>query len=568
MDFYLTQRLLLQGHLPNFLRLMKNGSFHMLESSIPPYSYVAWAAIAAGANPGSTGIFDVISRDAKTYKIYSDIEKSKFTVPYKPKPFWAITSEHNVPTTVIRWPGIYPPEKVSGKMLCGLGVPDMRGFHAGYTFYSEESEEFPSKAPNRVICVVRKGNQINTDIIGPSEIDNGAIIDIKARMVIAINSKISISVDGKDYLVHQEEWSDFIKVSFSVDASIVTGIFKAYVIDTDPFKMYITAIHIDPESPSMPISYPDKYSIELAKKIGFFHTMGFPEEADGFTDNRLSEKSFLEQIYQIENERKKIFFKEFHEFENNETGLLAFVFDSSDRLQHIFWEKGENNNKIAEYYMKKDDFLGRLLDKIDANTLLLIVSDHGFTFAEKRVSLNTWLRDSGYLATNGNSIKDIDWSRTKAYSVGLFGIYINLEGREKRGIVKDNDKDKLIDEIISGLKTLRDPENNGKPVYEVYRKEEIYSGRNTILAPDMVVGFSNGYQHAPESAMGGAGGPLFDKGITWRGTHLTDRVFVPGVLFSNIKFKNNVCQNDIAPTILDSFGIPVPESMEGKSLLK
>jgi predicted AlkP superfamily phosphohydrolase/phosphomutase len=344
--------------------------------------------------------------------------------------------------------------------------------------------------------------------------------------------------------------------------------------------MYITTIQIDPENPVTAISFPHKYSGDLAKDIGLYYTLGMPEETDPFIDGKISEKMFLEQVNQIEEERDKMFWKEFENFEKIDRGIYAFVYDSSDRLQHVFWEQKileedpiKINKVVEEYWIKKDKFIGEVLKKLDKNTLLLIVSDHGFTSFERAVSLNTWLVNNGFMVLTkeigneeGALFKYVDWDKTKAYALGFNSIYVNLKGREPKGIVED--KEKVIQEIISKLEGLKD--GGKKVVNKAYKTSELHSGEYVNNGPDIIVGYNPGYRTSWQTAVGGfTKEVLADNEKIWDGDHLVDPKFVPGILFSNAKFNvESASQMDVAPTILDAIGIEVPEAIDGKSLLR
>ncbi len=588
MDPKITDKLMSEGKLPNFKKLAGQGSFMSLNTSYPPHSPVAWTSIATGVNPGKHNIFDFIRRNPETYlpvlsllKSASGISGTNYESYVKANPFWRITSNAGIPTTLIRWPVSFPPERIKGNLLSGLGVPDVKGFLSGYTYYTTKEIGNQGQESNKIIQVEEDNNIIETEIFGPKTKKSGEIVDIKAFMRIRLNeNSADIVIEGKTYSVTLNDWSDWIRAKFKVDfLKSVYGIFKVHLISLDPFEMYITAVQIDPENPLMDISYPAKYSSRLAKEIGLYYTLGMPEETDGYIDDRISKEVFLEQINQLEEERGKMFWKEFKNFKE---GVFAFVFDSSDRVQHMFWDakvlEDENlsvNEVVAEYYSEKDIFLGEVLEQIDDATLLLIVSDHGFTSFERAVSMNRWLVDNGFMVLS-KDINDeeaplfqfVDWSKTKAYSLGFNSVYINLRGRERKGVV--DDREKVVDDIIAKLENFTDKKTGKKVVNKAYRREDIYKGNHVEDAPDIIIGFNPGYRMSWQTAVGGfTKDVLTDNVKKWKGDHLVDPLFVPGVLFSNIKFnKLSASQIDVAPTILDALGVKIPEEIDGKSLLR
>jgi predicted AlkP superfamily phosphohydrolase/phosphomutase len=594
MDPEISEKLMSEGKLPNFKKLADDGTFINLNTSYPPHSPVAWTTIATGTNPGKHNVFDFIRRNPENYmpelslsKSASGLAGTEYSSYVKSDSFWRLTSNAGIQTDVIRWPVTFPPERIEGNMLSGLGVPDIKGFLSGYSFYTENEIKQDETSADKVINIEREGNSIKTRVYGPRTTKNNEVVEINVPMNIEIvDGKAKITVQEKSYLIEEKGWSYWIKAEFKISMiKKVSGIFKAYLKSTSPFEMYITAVQIDPKKPVVDISYPKQYSKELAKEIGLYYTLGSPEETGGYIDERIDEEAFKKQIYQIEKEREAMFWERFNKFNEKEQGLLAFVFDASDRVQHCFWEEKvlEGNDDelsinpfVEEYFIEKDKFLEKVLKEIDNETAILIVSDHGFTSFERAVNMNTWLYENGFLSLkkeitdeNGGALFSyVDWENTKAYSVGFNSIYLNLKGREKNGIVEN--KEQVVDEIIEKLKSFVDEKTGKNVVYKSYKSEEIHSGDYLKNSPDIIIGFNSGYRMDWKSPIG-----AFSKEIivenkkVWDGDHLVDPFFVPGILFSNIKIKSNSShQIDIAPTVLDMLGVKIPKNIDGKSLLE
>lgn len=566
--------------LPNFKSLK---TFTQLETTIPPETPVAWSAASTGTNPGKYGIFDFISRDLEnnqpklnltTEKI--GIIKIEYTCAMQGTPFWRILTQNNIPATIIRWPVTFPPERVKGCMLSGLGVVDAKGMLNNYYFYTDKEIKEDEEGKEKIIPIKIENNIIETYISGPLIRKKEGIIDKRIHMEIEIiDNMIKIHIDKKDYIIKNKGWSEIIRVNFNILPFInYYGIFNIYLQSINPFEMYMSSIQIDPENQFLNITYPKDYGKELVNNIGLFYTLGMPEDTKAVTENRLNKEAFIQQILQIEEERKKMFFYEFKRF--NE-GVYAFVFDEGDRLKHLFWkntsedENLEISKEIEEYYIRKDQFLGEVFSKLDKNTKLIILSDHGFGNFKKQVNINSWLVKEGYIKTKGNKedllFKFVDWNSTKAYSVGFTSLYINLKDREKLGIIKKEEYEKLVDEIINKLKNLQD---NGQFVFtNLYKGREIYKGEYSSMAPDIVIGFSQGYRMSWKNAIGALDSNIISNNNgKWQGDHLIDRSHVPGVLFTNFKInKKNPNIKDIAPTILKICDVKIPESMEGQSLI-
>ncbi len=582
MDAKLTEKMMAAGELPNFKKLADAGGYSRMLVTIPPETPVSWSAAATGTNPGGYGIYDFVGRDPETYlpklklaEMKSGLMGVKYESALKGKTFWDITSDEGIPTTVIKWPVTFPAEEVEGRMLSGLGVVDLKGLLNSYSYYTTEDIEINGDEVGKIIRVSDKSGEIQTSVYGPNVRSGDGVSEATLPMKIKLYDKYTvIDVAGNSQRVNEGGWSDWFHITFSLDfMQKVQGIFKVYVISTKPFRMYMTTIQMDPQKPTFDISYPEDYSRKLAQEIGTFYTMGMPEDTKAVTEGRITRDVFYEQILQIEEEREKMFW---HEFGRFESGVLAVGFDSGDRLKHIFWNGTESPpREITDYYKYKDDFLGRVMERLDGRTELVIFSDHGFNIFNRSVNINTWLVQNGYMTLTGDAAEDdvgellkyVDWSRTKAYSLGFSSIFINLEGREGKGVVHESEKETLVTEIAEKLKGLED--GGKKVITQVYRREDIYSGPYAGDAPDIVVGFEPGYRMSWESAVGGVTPEIItDNDSEWIGDHLIDRSHVLAVVFANFKIKReNPEVVDIAPTVLDFMGMEIPGSMDGKSLV-
>ena len=165
----------------------------------------------------------------------------------------------------------------------------------------------------------------------------------------------------------------------------------------------------------------------------------------------------------------------------------------------------------------------------------------------------------------------MDWSKSKAYALGLGQIYLNLEGRESQGIVTANEKDELIDEIIAGLKEMVDPATGTPMLINAYRADEIYHGDHMEYAPDIVVGFQDGYRVSWQTTLGVAAEDLVELNMKkWSGDHCSfDPSITQGVLFSNIGItKEEPSLLDIAPSMLSLLGAPKPDRMDGEIIFE
>jgi predicted AlkP superfamily phosphohydrolase/phosphomutase len=221
--------------------------------------------------------------------------------------------------------------------------------------------------------------------------------------------------------------------------------------------------------------------------------------------------------------------------------------------------------------------VGKAMAHADDRTLLIVLSDHGFNSFQRGANLNTWLHGQGLLTLkNGmrpgpdapDLLQSVDWSRTKAYATGLTGIYLNLKGRERDGIVPADEADKLKGAIAAGLTGLADPARGRVAINGVLPRENVYRGPYVEEAPDLLVNFAPPYRTSWSTALGGVPADEFeDNTRCWSGDHIFDPALAPGVLWMNQAFRPGARLLDLAPTILQSLGSKATPEMEGVSLL-
>jgi predicted AlkP superfamily phosphohydrolase/phosphomutase len=231
---------------------------------------------------------------------------------------------------------------------------------------------------------------------------------------------------------------------------------------------------------------------------------------------------------------------------------------------------------LPDFYRQIDQVLGEVLQRADDHTTVLVLSDHGFAPYKRSFNLNTWLLNHGYVTLKrepnpdqNQAFANVDWSRTRAYGLGLNGLYLNLRGREREGIVEPGTQaDALLKQIRDELLAVRDPQNNLPAITRVDRAAEVYQGPYAAQGPDLIVGYNRGYRAGWQTILGNFPAEEFeDNSNPWSGDHCMDYTLVPGVLLSNRKIAAaNPALTDIAPTIFAEFGIPIPASMMGHSV--
>jgi predicted AlkP superfamily phosphohydrolase/phosphomutase len=610
LDPKLAEKFMQEGKLPNLAKLKEQGTFNKLLSTVPPISPVAWSSFQTGSNPGKHNIFDFLTRDKKNYfpklssmeinapkrmlnigKYQFPIGKADMRLLRKGKPFWKTLGEHGIFSNILRVPITFPPEKFKGLQISAMCVPDMRGSQGTFSFYTTQDMSDIEHTGGENYTVTRSGDVIKSDLYGsenPLRKDK-SMMKCPFKITITEKNSAKLEINGENHELKTGEYSEWVKADFKLAPTMnAHGICRFLLISTEPeFKLYVTPINHDPENPSMPISHPSVYSCYFAKLNGSYATLGLAEDTWALNEKVLNDKTFLEQAWQIDNEREKMFFDA---MDKTRHGLVVCVFDGTDRIQHTFWryiddkhpahagqdpEDIQQRDAIEQLYIRADSLVGRTMEKCrDKNTVLMVISDHGFNSFRYGVDLNRWLEENGYLKVIEEKRDEkycvgIDWSQTKAFSIGLTGIFLNIKGRESQGIVDPGQEAaQLRDEIAAKLSELQDTKRDTKAIKRVYNALKVYKGPYKTEAPDLIVGYDEGYRASWDTAIGKVTKEVFhDNTKAWSGDHCIDQSIVPGVLFCNRKVDSeNPRLLDIGPTILDMFGVDVPGNMDGKAL--
>jgi predicted AlkP superfamily phosphohydrolase/phosphomutase len=514
-----------------------------------------------------------------------------------------------VRTAVLEAPINFPPEKLqTGVLLSGLGVPDIRGTMGTFSYYATDATgaadtEMGGKVARLTLDPAGRSRSV---VHGPrnpfaGRDREGRIPDLTIPIEFQRIGRdaVRIALGGQVRTVKQGQWSDWYTIEFHVAPLVaVRGIARFHVMEAFPeVRVYLSPINLDPRRPPIPISSPPAYSAQLARKLGLYKTLGWPEDTWALNEEKIDEKVFLEDLnYSFDRQRALVL----DALQSMNPDLFVTVFQSTDKVQHMFWrlidpEHPMYNRRLAarygdaidRVYMRADSLVGTLLDRCkDGRTTLLVCSDHGFSSFRKAVNINTWLVRNGYMTlTRLDPVRDrnledlfgrgtfwpnVDWSKTRAYALALGQIYVNLQGRERLGIVSPGRAyNELCGELVKKFGALRDPDTGGGVVRKVYRRKELYHGPYFDEAPDLVVGFERGYRVSWQTSLGGIPPEVIEwNERRWSADHCSvDPDLVPGVLFSSRPLDAaSPAIIDIAPSVLKRLGITPPVSMDGRDL--
>lgn len=610
MDYHITWDLIKKGKLPNFGKLAQDGGFAPLLSSIPAQSPVAWSNFITGKNPGGHAIFDFIHRDPKNMIPFLSISEAKsptrffsifkYRIPLdsgevnllrRGKAFWQILEQAGIPSTIFKIPSNFPPADFAGESMSGMGTPDILGTYGTFSYYTDNppdnAESFTGGA---AFTVWVEGNEVRAELIGPKNlfVDEKPPPDSTCPFKVYVDPEhgaAKIEIMDEELVLAVGDWSEWVEVKFHMAPGVNTwGIVRFLLKEVRPdFKLYASPINIDPLRPAMPISTPDEYAKRLAQNVGPFYTQGMPQDTKALQYGVLTDDEYAQQSKLILEERKRIFR---HEFDRWDEGLLFFYFCTLDLNQHTWWRATDRENPtwtnelevkygdfIEKLYVDLDKELGRVMDNLGPDDTLIVMSDHGFGPFNRKFNLNTWLLENGYLALLDPDGQDtveylygVDWSRTRAYGLGINAVYLNLRGRETEGIVEESEAEGLIREIAAKLDEVTDPKTGKKPIRKAYISKDVFTGPFVNLAPDIIVGYRRGYRGSDDTALGRFPSKVFgDNTDTWSGDHCIDPYEVPGILLSNRKINPEMPRlYDLTTTVLKEYGIEPPRDMIGK----
>ena len=626
MDPKIIRRLIEEGRAPNFKKLAEQGAFKPLGTTMPALSPVAWSSFITGMTPGGHGIPDFIARDPLTYSPFFAIWEAReggssfnlgdYSVRLKAsddfpfvtggveienlrfgKPFWAYLTENGIPATVIKIPTNFPVEETATRAISGMGTPDVVDSFGLFTYYTSDPDEEIENLSGGELIHLRLNNWKTTEYLyGPgNSFKPNEPGRTKVPFTVHVDPTekvIRFDIDDQLHVVQEGEFSDWVKVRFELIPGVasVAGITRFLVKQVHPhLQLYVQPINVDPEDQAAPVTWPAELGGEIAKHIGPFWTKGLPADTKAFDLKIFRDEDYVKQADLILQDRINLFDYEWANFATQKSGLFYFYVSSTDQDAHMLWRNmdkthpmhAESDPRFADYiphmYERMDKLVGKVLPAIDDKTLLIVCSDHGFAPFGRQFHLNTWLRDNGYLklkdeakSKERTSTDDVNWDETVAYGIGFNGLYLNMQGREERGIVSPEKAPELAARISSELEGIVDSDTSERPIHKVYPRDSIYSGDITPEMPEMLVGYTPGYRCANDSVLGETVKSIIDLNPwAWAGDHSMAAELVPGSLFISRSISNsspNIL--DLPVTILDFFGFEKPPQMVGKSLLK
>ncbi|HUG42787.1 MAG TPA: alkaline phosphatase family protein [Acidobacteriota bacterium] len=609
-------------HLPNIRRLAATGSFTSLGTTNPPESPVAWASFATGMNPGKHGIFDFLKRDPETY--FPDIglvemeegsflfnlvpiRKPRLTNNRKGLSYWKHLDSSGIRTYNLRLPIEYPPERLNhGRTWVGLGVPDIRGTWGTYFYLATDLTQWDLRETEfggRLIKLeFEEGDLMRAPLDGPRDPRSDAFERIEIPLELELTEDLSavvIRLQGQEQTVEEREWSDWFRFSFSAGPFVsLQGISRFFVLETFPeVRLYLMPISQAPDHPPLPISDPAGFSASLADRYGLFKTVGWIHETWGLNEEQIDEEIFLQDLFRNMDHLERVLLDA---LDDREASLYTAVSTATDSVAHMFYrlidpehprynaEQAERyGDSILKVYQRMDAIIGRTLERLDGEDVLIVISDHGFHSWRKEFNTNTWLARNGYLTlkgaggqadptrmedlfSGGSFFPNVSWPETRAYSLGLGQIYINLKGREGQGSVEPGEEYlRLTQEIRRRILEYRDPDTEEPVLEDAFLREEIYQGPYVEEAGDIQLSFLPGYRTSWQTSLGAVPPNILVANLKkWSGDHSSSSPEdTHGFFLSNRRLQTPApAIVDIAPTLYSLFGVEIPADVDGRPL--
>jgi ATP sulfurylase len=439
-----------RDQLPNLRRLMEQGLWGELESTIPPMTVPAWSSMTSGKDPGVLGFYDFRDRADHSYdRMYIPTSRD-----VKADRVWDILSRDAKQVIVVGVPQTYPPAPVYGQMITSFLTPSPS---SQFTYPPELKAEIESVAGDYIL-----------DVEGLRSADRNGLLE-------------------RIYAMTNQHFSVF-----------------RHLLQTKPWR------------------------------FGMLVEMG------------------------------------------------------PDRIHHAFWKHSDREhakyvpgspfeNAIRDYYRHLDAQTGELLNQLDQDTIVFVVSDHGAQKMDGAICLNEWLRQQGYLVLRDQpsvglesgivplSKVEVDWGQTRAWGAGgYYGrVFLNVQGREPQGVITPGDYEQVRDELASQLRAL--PDASGHPLSTLtFKPDQIYRQCNGI-PPDLIVHFGNlAWRCSANLGHGSIYSFDSDAGPD-DANHSQHGVFIAYDPRHEVGGRaQGLHVMDVAPTILSQFGLPVPADMQGK----
>ena len=550
------ERLYEEGRLPNLASFVKKNSYSEFTVSNPPQSEVSWTSIATGLGPGEHGLFDFVHRNPQNYSPFASLLPTKKTIggikfasPFNARTLFDAAVDHGFPATSLWWPATFPARpQAAVQTIPGLGTPDILGRLGVGAYFSTENGREQTRGKVPVYSMQRKGKSSASGSLHGPLAKNGEPLQLDFDLKLNDDGSAHFQTAKIDTTLQPGTWSPIMELSFKMGLFFkIRVIARVILTKINPeIGLYVLPLQIHPLKSLWPYGTPGGFIKRAWQVTGPFLTLGWPQDTTALEENFINDEQFLALCDSIYYQRRKTFFDHLSQF--NE-GILACVFDTLDRVQHMFLR--DRPDIVESWYERLDQLIGDTVRALSGlpygkKTKLIVLSDHGFASFHHKVHLNRWLMDSGYLKAPGvdasPTLRGVNWQESSTYAVGLNSIYLNLAGREGKGIVKSADSEMLLQKLRKDLLAWQGAD--GKPVVaEALPGKEAFPGPFNGYGPDLFVGYAPGYRASQATGLGGwAKSNLEANHDHWGADHCMNAASVPGVIFTSIGLLQDVSQ--------------------------
>ena len=554
LDPGIIERMYEAGKLPNLSKYIRNDGYARFTVANPPQSEISWTSIATGLNPGGHGMFDFVHRNPATYALHVSLLPTKksilgtsFTYPHNAPTIFDQAAQEGFPSIALWWPATFPAHLDSPVYnIPGLGTPDIRGRLGVGTAYSLSPIGKYRNYKTAVELLKKVGKGRYSGILkGPVQKKGNRVHDVTLEFQLDVldDQSASLIIGTQKIDLLRGKWSPIIEINFKVGFLASVHAITCVVMNQvrpEPI-LYFLPLQIHPLHPPWPYATPPSFSRQTWNSCGSFLSLGWPQDTTALEEKWISDGQFLQLCDFVFNTRRNIFLYHLNNFTE---GLFANVFDSLDRIQHMFLR--DHPDVVETWYQKLDDLVGLAKQLVKSkgwpDIRFVIVSDHGFSRFDYKVHLNYWLLERGYITLKPDHKKPdfhaIDWSRTRAYAVGLNSLYLNLRDRESQGCVSPAQHDILEQEIRAELLSLKGPDGR-QAIQQVCLQKEAFDGSLSEYGPDLLIGYAPGYRASSQTGLGNWEANVFQSNTDhWSADHCIASDTVPGVLFSNQDLSN------------------------------
>ncbi len=511
-----------QGKLPTFKKLMENGAWSELRSTVPPVTASAWSSFMTGKNPGAHGLFDFMQRKRGSYDLAPVSVRDR-----DGKAVWDLIGDAGKRVIVMNVPVTWPPQPVNGLLVTGMLTP-------------RDAENFTY--PRELASELKK--EIGDYIVYSDEVYSKGRGEIFMQ---ALKYSAEQRTRAAEYLMQKYPWDLFMLVFPETD-TVSHGLWSSYDVthhQHDPseaakFRDGILEIYQHLDS-------------LIARLIA--HVI-----ASTFASLNVNSAKQSPGDMEIASSRKPL-------LAMTETTFILMSDHGHGPLRNFLYV----NNYLAKLgYLKFKNNPLTLLKRLAFNlgitprTVYQLLLSIGL--GKLRRTLDKRRGGRGLLKRFFLSLNDVDWSRTRAYSIGYIGeVHINLHGREPQGIVTVEEYDRVRSDVISKLRDLKLPD--GTPLVEhIWKKEEIYSGAHLAEAPDVLF-LPRNLETIAFGDFEFGSNKVIEPSYGVSSSHRMNGIFVAsGAGVKNAGEFHDARLIDLAPTILHLMDLPVPRDMDGHVL--